>query len=520
MTTILTAGVGAQVPLAPITRKIWLQLKAPSLSDARGDLERLRQPLLAEFGHIRIPFSQIVDFPQIARTSGWSITATLGLDDQGWQLLRCEAGDTTNRHFGLAVDVGTTTVVAQLIDLGSGATLAIDADYNGQGMYGDEVMSRIWKQEEPDGSKLLQRAVVSTINILIEHLCKQTGIALEEISAIAVGGNTIMVHFLLGLDASRISQEPYVPVLNHTGFLRAADFDLHIASEGMLYCLPSASGYVGGDVIAGILVSNLHRHKQISLLVDIGTNGEFVMGNDQWLVSCAGAAGPAFEGGVVKAGMRAKNGAVDEVRIDSQRCVHYHVIGEEKAEGLCGSGLVDALAELLLAGIIDRAGQFIGAVKQQVIAPADDSATGRDIVITQADIDSIMLTKAAVNAAVGTLVESVGLDMEQIDTFYAAGAFGKFIDVESAVTIGLYPDLPRERMILLGNSSLEGARQVLLNESRLREAESIVSGITNFKLNSSHTFMSKFVSSSFFPHTNLEYYPSVAAKLAARGLLR
>jgi uncharacterized 2Fe-2S/4Fe-4S cluster protein (DUF4445 family) len=273
-------------------------------------------------------------------------------------------------------------------------------------------------------------------------------------------------------------------------------------------------------VIAGTLDSNLHRRRQVSLLVDIGTNGEFIMGNDQWLVACAGAAGPAFEGGVVAAGMRAKNGAVDEVEIDSQRRVHYHAIGEGKAEGICGSGLVDALSEMLLAGIIDRAGQFTGAVKQQVIVPTDASATGREILITQTDIDSIMLTKAAVNAAVGTLVESVGLGMDQIDTFYAAGAFGKFIDVESAVTIGLYPDLPRERMILLGNSSLEGARQVLLNEGKLREAENIVSGITNFELNSSPTFMSKFTSSSFFPHTNLEYYPTVAAKLAARGLLR
>jgi uncharacterized 2Fe-2S/4Fe-4S cluster protein (DUF4445 family) len=520
MTTILTAGVSSQVVVAPITRKIRLQLKQPSLSDSRGDLERLRQAVVADFGHIYLPFSQIVDFPRLARTSGWLITATLGLDDQGWQLLRCEPGDTTARHFGLAVDLGTTTVAAQLLDLGCGATLAIDADYNGQGVYGEDVLARIWKQEEPDGVKLLQQAAVDTINSLIDNLCRQAGVRPEEIDAMTVGGNTIMSHLLLGLDASHISQEPYVPVLNHTGFLKAADYGLNIAPTGILYLLPSASGYVGGDVVAGILVSNLHRRQEVSLLVDIGTNGEFIMGNDQWLVSCAGAAGPAFEGGVVAAGMRAKKGAIDEVKIDNQRHVHYHVIGETKAEGICGSGLVDALAEMLLAGIIDRAGQFTGTFKQQVIVPAEDSATDREIVITQTDIESIMLTKAAVNAAVGTIVESVGLDMEQIAAFYAAGAFGKYIDVESAVTIGLYPDLPRERMILLGNSSLEGARQVLLNEGRLREAEKIVPSITNFELNSSRTFMSKFVSSSFFPHTNLEYYPTVAAKLVARGLVK
>ena len=282
--------------------------------------------------------------------------------------------------------------------------------------------------------------------------------------------------------------------------------------------------YVGGDVIAGILVSAMHKRQEVSLLVDIGTNGEIILGNSDWLVACAGAAGPALEGGVVASGMRAEQGAVDKVCINQNGVVDYHVIGGGQrrceAAGICGSGLVDCLAELLLAGIIDRSGRFVDGRQSLIVVPASESVNGKDIVITQTDIDNIMRTKGAVNAAVEVLLESVGCAMEDVRHFFAAGAFGKHLDIESAVTIGLYPDLPREKMIQLGNSSLEGARQALLSADKLQEAEEITSKITYFELNANQSFMNKFVGCKFFPHTNLEYYPTVRARLAERGLLQ
>ena len=519
--TILQSGVQSEIELAPITRRYFAEITPPSLADNRGDVERLRQLLFPAFGNVHIPFRLMRNISMICRDANWRVTALLGQTGLGWELLDFEAGDTTGRHYGLAIDIGTTTVVASLLNMQTGACLGTVAEYNGQCVYGEDVLTRIFRAMEPDGAPLLQQAVLSTINGLIRKLCARMEIECQDITAVVIGANTIMVHLLLGLDPSRICREPYIPVLNSTGFLRASDAGIKVFPDGVLYCLPSVGSYVGGDVIAGILVSGMHKRQEVSLLVDIGTNGEIILGNRDWLVACAGAAGPALEGGVVASGMRAEPGAVDEVRIDQNGVVHYHVIGGGKAAGICGSGLVDCLAEMLLAGIIDRCGRFVDDHQQVLtVVPGSESANEKDIVITQTDIDNIMRTKGAVNAAVEVLLESVGCSMEEIRYFFAAGAFGKHLDIESAVTIGLYPDLPRERMIQLGNSSLEGARQALLSIDKIKEAEQITSKVTYFELNANQNFMNKFVGCKFFPHTNLEYYPTVRARLAERGLLQ
>jgi uncharacterized 2Fe-2S/4Fe-4S cluster protein (DUF4445 family) len=518
--TILQSGMQSEIDLAPITRKYFTEINPPSLADNRADVERLRQSLFPAFGNVHIPFRLVRNISVICRDANWHVTALLGQTDSGWELLNCEAGNTTTRHYGLAIDIGTTTVVASLLDMQTGACLGTAAEYNGQCAYGEDVLTRIFRALESEGAHLLQQAVVSTINGLIRKLCARTEIDNRDIAAVAIGANTVMVHLLLGLDPSRICRAPYIPVLNNSGFLRASDAGIEIFPHAVLYCLPSVGSYVGGDVIAGILVSAMHKRQEVSLLVDIGTNGEIILGNSDWLVACAGAAGPALEGGVVASGMRAEQGAVDKVRIDQNGKVDYHVIGEGKAAGICGSGLVDCLAELLLAGIIDRCGRFVDGRQSLIVVPASKSVNGKDIVITQTDIDNIMRTKGAVNAAVEVLLESVGCAMEDVSHFFAAGAFGKHLDIESAVTIGLYPDLPREKMIQLGNSSLEGARQALLSIDKLKEAEEITSKITYFELNANQSFMNKFVGCKFFPHTNLEYYPTVRARLAERGLFQ
>lgn len=518
--TILQTGVGEEVELEPITRKVYLKMRPPRLGDNRGDLERLRDALAPLFGRVEIPFRLLKGLSKVCHDGNWCVTALLGKRDLGWELLSVEPGDTTQRHYGLAVDVGSTTVVAKLLNMQTGETLGTAAGYNGQCLYGDDVLTRVFRAMEPGGLELLQEAVVKTLNFLISDLCARTGVKQEEITAMAIGANTIMVHLLLGLDTSYICREPYIPVLNNTGFLEPGDTGLDIFPHGVLYCLPSVGSYVGGDVVADILVSNMHSRQEISLLVDIGTNGEIILGNQDWIMACAGAAGPALEGGVVASGMRAEVGAVDTVRIEPDGTVKYTVIGASRAKGICGSGLVDALAGMLLAGVIDLAGRFADGRESFTVVPAAESATCEEIAITQTDIDNIIRTKGAVNAAVEVLLENVGCAMDEISYFFSAGAFGKHLQIESAVTIGLYPDLPRDRMIQLGNSSLEGARQVLLSLSRLREAAEIVSQITYLELNASQQFMNKFVGSKFFPHTNLEYYPSVRAKLLEKGLIK
>lgn len=517
---ILRERSAATVPVDPLTRKYFLTLEQPSMSNNQADADRLRDALQPSSGRVAIPLELMRKLGDICREGDWSVTATVGPLGEGPGLLNLEPGDSTGRHYGLAVDIGTTTVVAYLVDLVNGEVLGIEADYNGQAAYGEDILTRIYLAATSDGLTMLQEAITGTLNALIGKLARTNGLAAGEISAVAVGANSTMVHLLLGLDPSRICREPYIPVVNSPGMLKAGEIGLEVNPLAVIYCLPSVGSYVGGDVIAGVLVSGMHISSDISLLVDIGTNGEMVVGNKDWLVACAGAAGPALEGGVARAGMRAEPGAVEKVTIEPGTLkVHYRTIGDEPARGICGSGLIDCLAQFLLTGVIDRSGYFKDGRSSFTIVPARDSATGEDIVVSQLDINNFMRTKGAVNAALETLMEGVGVDPAALDRFYAAGAFGQYLDLESSITIGLYPDLPREKMIRLGNSSGEGARLVLLSNQKRAEAEEIARRITYFELNANQQFMNKFISSKFLPHTNLDYFPSVKARLAERGLL-
>lgn len=517
---ILKERTTAEVQIDPLTRKYFLRLEPPSLSNNQADTDRLRDALQLVAGRVAVPLPLMRVVGEISREKEWNVTATVGPWGDGLGLLALEPGDTTGRHFGLAVDIGTTTVVAYLINMGNGEVLGSAADYNGQVSYGEDILTRIYLAATKEGLKGMQEAVVGTLNVLVERLGQRYRVESGEIGAVVVGGNSTMVHLLLGLDPSRICREPYTPVVNNPGMLLAGEIGLSVNPMAVLYCLPGIGSYVGGDVIAGVLVSGMHRNSELSFLVDIGTNGEMVVGNEEWLVACAGAAGPALEGGVARAGMRAEPGAVETVTIEPVTLkVHYRTIGGEPPRGICGSGLIDCLAEFLLTGIIDRSGYFRDGRSYFTIVPASESATGEDIVVSQMDINNFMRTKGAVNAALETLLEGVGVGLSGLDRFYAAGAFGQYLDLESSITIGLYPDLPREKMIRLGNSSGEGARLVLLSNQKRLEAEEIARRITYFELNANQQFMNKFISSKFLPHTNLDYFPTVKAKLAERGLL-
>lgn len=506
--------------LNPLTKKILLELTPPSLINNLADVDRLRNELNKHFTKVRIPFEMMSKIPFICREADWKVTATVGYNGDDWELIDLEPKDTTRIHYGLAIDIGTTTVVVYLIDMLTGNIIDRASDYNGQVTLGSDILSRILLVTYENKLSDLQSAVVNTLNSLINDLTVRNAITPSAISAVTVGANSTMIHLLLGLDPSRICQEPYIPVVNNLGFIRASKIGLNINELAMLYAIPSIGSYVGGDVIAGVLVSGMHLDNEISLFVDIGTNGEMVLGNKDWLVACAGAAGPALEGGVVKLGMRAEPGAIERVKIDPESLkVLYKTIDNKEPEGLCGSGLIDCLAELLLSGIINRQAKFIDGRKEYVLVPASESGINKDIVITQEDIDNLMRTKGAVNATIETLVEGVGCSPNDISKFFTAGAFGQYLPIESSITIGLYPDLPREKIKLLGNSSGEGARLVLLSNEKRLEAEEIATRITYFELNANNAFFNKFGGSKFLPHTNLDYYPTVKAKLMERNLL-
>ena len=517
--TILQNRVLVEVELDPVSKKQYVALEPPALSNNQADIDRLLESLCNRYPGLTAPLPLMNKIGDLLRRSGWRVTVTVSMFDENWRIVDVEEGDTTGKQYGLAVDLGTTTVVGYLVDLCSGKILGTAADYNGQISCGEDILTRIHAAGGTGGGKQLQQAVVRTLNGIIARLAAGEQIEGRKISAVTVGANTTMVHLLLGLDPSRICRAPYIPLVNQPGSVRAAEIGLAINPEAPLYCLPGVGSYVGGDIIGGILVSGMHRKPEVALFVDIGTNGEMVLGNSDWLAACAGAAGPALEGGVARHGMRAEPGAIYRVRVDpANHGVDYKTVNDQKAVGICGSGLVDCLAELLLAGIIDLAGKFWDGREQFVVVPASESATGQDITFTQTDINNIMRTKGAVNAALESLMESVGCDMADLEAFYAAGAFGQFLDLESAITIGLYPDLPREKMVRLGNSSGEGARLALISKQCRREAGEILRSITYLELVASNAFMNKFAGSKFLPHTNLDYYPTVKQKLVSRGL--
>ncbi|GAB6153907.1 ASKHA domain-containing protein [Desulfosporosinus burensis] len=502
--------------LEPLSRKVFLSLKPPSPQDNRADVDQVRHTLERSYGLVSVPLALMPRIPGICRSANWQITATLGDTGQGWTLIDIEPGDTTQEHFGLAIDIGTTTVVVYLINLCDGTVLRHAADYNDQIVMGEDILTRIRHAAELDGLARLQKAVLDTLNRLIKRLYPLTS-KTSKITAAAIGANTTMIHLLLGLDPASICRAPYTPVVNSPGIISAREIGLEIHPSAPVYCLPSIGSYLGGDVIGGILVSGMHQQSDISLFVDIGTNGEIVLGNEEWLVACAGAAGPALEGGVTTYGMRAEPGAVDHVSIDPKTgWVDYSTVGKLPARGICGSGLVDTLAELFLNGFINRSARFQNGQQEFVVVPAHKTASGEDIVISQVDINNFMATKGAVNAATDLLMENVGCAWQEISHFYAAGAFGQYLPIESAVTIGLYPDLPRSAIVRLGNSSGEAARQVLLSRTKRLEAEGIAGKVTYFELNANSTFMDKFSGSKFLPHTDLDRYPSVKRRLQTR----
>lgn len=510
--------------LDPLVRKVSLRVDAPSLDDTTSDWERLQRALHPRFPDrpFHIGLGALRELGPALRQGDWQVTVTLAEGDGALSVIRVEAGDATGRAFGLAVDVGTTTVSVELLDLNRGVGLGSHLEYNGQIPYGIDVTSRMLHAEKrKDGLTQLRGAVLGTLNEMIVDLAAEHGVRPDEILALVVAGNTIMAHLLLGVNPTSIRREPYVPGTTIFPILTAGEVGLAIHEAAMVYLLPAVSGYVGGDITAGLLATGIADEEPLSILIDIGTNGETVLGNREWLVACSGSAGSAFEGCGLEWGMNATAGAIERVWVEDGH-IGYQTIGGEKPQGICGSGLIDALGSFLLAGIIDRSARIqLGApgvrrgenYAEVVLAPAAETAVARDIVLTQANIENLLRDKAALYAGSRILLNNVGLEFDLVERVLIAGNFGQSLDVERAVLIGLLPDIPRERIRFIGNSSLAGARRALLSQRAWRRAAEIASSITCMELTAEPRYFDEYTAALFLPHTNGDLFPTVKARL-------
>ncbi len=412
-----------------------------------------------------------------------------------------------------------------MTDLISGEVRAQVAEYNAQIARGEDVISRIIYAGKGTGDEELRGLVVDLISELIATACKRVQVLPEDVVKLAITGNSTMIHLLLGIPAQSIRLSPFVTAINHIPILTAADVGITIHPEAMVDCLPGVASYVGADISAGVLSSGVDHSEAITLFIDVGTNGETVLGNNDWLVTCACSAGPAFEGGGVRDGMRATTGAIEEVWINGDTYEPtYRVIGGAKPRGLCGSGLISLLAEMFLTGILDKGGHINTTLDtsrvrtgdhgpEYVIAWADNTAINRDIVITHVDIDNLLRAKAAIYAGFTVLADSVGIPMEMIERVLIGGSFGKYINVEKAVEIGLLPDIPWENFHFLGNTSVRGAYLALLNRSARAEIKDIANRMTYIELSADNTFYEAFTSALFLPHTDLSRFPTVQAMM-------
>jgi len=471
----------------------------------------------------------------ILREADWRVTSVVEMGT--WDRPECPArlvnlrpGFSEETLWGAAIDIGTTTVTVYLVDLVTGEVQAQAADYNDQIARGEDVISRIIYtvksgRADPDANRReMQELVVGTINRLVEQVAQQAGIAAVDIDKAVVAGNSTMIHLLLGLGANSIRLDPFITAVNHPPVLTGEQLGLAINPAGTVDCLPGVASYVGSDITAGVLSSRMNEATDLTLFLDVGTNGEMALGTADWLITCACSAGPAFEGAGVIHGMRATEGAIEEVWVNKETLEpDYRVIGNVPPRGLCGSALINLLAELFVTGVIDKAGTVkldLGTLRvregeygpEYVVAWAEETAEGiGDIVLTKSDVDNLLRAKAAIYAGFDVLARAVGVDLVDVEQILIGGNFGKYINVEKAIQIGLLPDADWEKFHFLGNTAVRGAYMALLSRNARSQITSIAGMMTYLELSADNTFYDVFTSALFLPHTDWERFPSVKA---------
>lgn len=504
---------------------IAVTMEEPTLEDTMPDIERLVWAVQAETGAetVEVPFSVMKKLPAVLRESAFSVKLIAEKTASGLKLYDIMGAECEEPACGLAVDIGTTTVSAVLTDLADGKLLAKASSGNGQIRYGADVINRIIEQGKQGGVKKLQDAIIKeTLVPMIAVLAGAAKIKTSRIVRMTVASNTTMNHLFVGVDANPVRMEPYIPAFFGWKGLKAGDLKLPINSEASVLLAPNIGSYVGGDITAGTFASMIWNRDEMSLFIDLGTNGEIVYGNRDFMMSCACSAGPAFEGGDISCGMRATDGAIESVSIDPKTMEPvFGIIGEkgQKPVGLCGSGIIDLIASLYRArmitakGIFCREGRRIARDKhgcgRYILAFPEESATGREVALTEVDIDNFIRAKGAIFSAVQTLLSSLDMDVSCIDDVYVAGGIGSGINMENAVTIGMFPDIPLEKFHYIGNSSLSGAYAMTVSLQAAEKVDEISANMTYVELSTTPGYMDEFVAACFLPHTDSSIFPSV-----------
>ncbi|MEM3585833.1 MAG: ASKHA domain-containing protein [Candidatus Jordarchaeaceae archaeon] len=521
-------GIETPVKLESLVKKYFIKLPSPTLKDSRSDVDRLLGELKSQYGlNLKISYNLLQRLPIILRNSDWNVTAVVWSDSI---IFDVEPGDTTSRIFGYAVDIGTTKLAGYLLDLNTGKVVAVESLMNPQISYGEDVIARItYAARGFKEQKELQQVVVNGVNQILRRLLDKTGVKMEEVYEMTAVGNTAMHHLFLNICPKYLALSPYPPVVKQGTNVKAEKIGVEINQGGNIYVLPVIAGFVGADAVAVILATEIYKREELCMALDIGTNTEVFLGNKDGIITCSCASGPALEGAHIKHGMRAATGAIEKVKIDPDTFeVEYWTVDNAKPCGICGSAMVDILAEMLKAGVIDITGKLNRDVTSPrmrtmesglefVLVWGKETLTGEDIVFTQKDIREIQLAKAAIHTGTMTLMKKKGVVEEDIDVLFIAGAFGSYIDPRNARIIGMYPEIALEKIRVVGNAAGTGARMALASKTARKTAEEISDKATYVELAAEPSFQAEFFNSNILPYADLARYPETSELLKKLG---
>ena len=513
----------------PLIKKVYVEVEEPTLDNNADDLSRLLVALKKDgYEELTVDYDALKDLADELREKDFKVTVSILTLDHNKTVTRIEAGDTTKNNLALAYDIGTTTLYAEVIDLDTGEILSFASDYNPQISFGEDVISRIVFSAKGDGLKKLKKAVIDDFNKLTKEALDKAGRKSEEISIISAAGNTTMAHLFLGISPKNIRKEPYIPTVTHWPAVKSSKIGLKAPDGSRTFVVPGRASYVGGDITAGILASGMYKTDKLTLYIDIGTNGEIALGNKDWLMAVSCSAGPAFEGGTIRHGTRATVGAIEQVRLNWEDYEPMILsIGQAKPVGICGSGLITALAELFLAGVIDargkinldlptertREGEF---GPEYVLVNKEFARVDHDIVLTEVDIDNLIRAKAAIYAGISTLLDNAGVDIDTVEEVFIAGGFGNYLEIDKTMLIGMFPETDGSKVKFLGNGSLLGARLAAISKKANKELEKIASSMTYLELSVDPGFMDRYTAALFLPHTDANIFPTVKKLLEGK----
>ena len=519
-----------KLDLNPVIKIMEVKLNKPDLQNPISDFENLKISILGR--KIKNIFLKNIwllqNLPLIIRNNEWKINLVLNENDfskDEYNIIEILSNKENKNFYGIAVDLGTTTVVVSLINLENFQTIITKSAFNQQMVYGADVITRIMHAEKDNGLEELNQKIVDTINQIVNSICSKKNISLSDIYTAVIAGNTTMIHLFLKIYPGYIRRQPYIPAISFLPSIDVKDVGININPKGSIYSLPLVASYVGGDIVGGVVATNMDLSEEISVLLDLGTNGEVVLGNKEFLISAACSCGPAFEGVGIKSGIRAVYGAIEDISIKEDK-IEYIVIGDNKPLGICGSGLIAITAELFKNGVIDRSGRFSNNIENKfllsrirknydseyefLVLEKNLTANNKDIVITESDIQNILRSKGAIFHGLYALLKYLNLSFKDIKKIYISGGFGCFLDIEKAKILGLLPDLENEKFIISGNTSLAAAKMFLVSKNFRERVYEVAKKMAYVDLSSLPIYMNEYTSTLFIPHTDISLFPNVA----------